>query len=322
MRTHFASLCRSQAAQALVLGFALVSFGARAADSQEPVITHTPITKAATAPIHITARITDESKIFPQVFHRYDGKPFELPIDLKKIKGTKDQYEATLPFQDGQLDYYLECYDEFGNGPARAGSLEQPFHVVVGEGKPVAAPAAKTESRAVAVPEKALPIPTVSEVEQAKVDNHPAAPPPPAQPAPAPQSSPAASASAERSQPAPSQALQTRLETPPAPLTAEQALWHSALLPGWGQWRTERKIRGAAFGAAAGAALIATIWMSARAAQANTDWENAAPIAQADAYGQAQSYARGRNWAIGLLAGVWAVNVIEAYAGFGSKDPQ
>ena len=83
-----------------------------AGDSSAPVITHTPVAKAAPGPVKIGAKITDESKIFPQVFFRYSASgAFEPPVDLKKVKGSRDQYEATVPGRTG-LEYYLECYDE------------------------------------------------------------------------------------------------------------------------------------------------------------------------------------------------------------------
>ena len=42
-------------------------------------------------------------------------------------------YSATLPGATltGNIEYYLETYDNDGNGPARAGSPEAPYHVAV-----------------------------------------------------------------------------------------------------------------------------------------------------------------------------------------------
>lgn len=318
---------------------ALLSLGsaARAADSTEPAITHTPLTEAKAAPLRVTARIVDESKIFPQLFHRYDGKPYEVPLDMKKVKGTKDQYEVTVPFQEGALDYFIECYDEFGNGPGRAGSLEKPFHVIVGAEKktgtaalvaaavaasttPVPAPAPESAPRAVAVPPaekpvpkapEKLPVPSVAEIEKVQVAAALEAPVAPAS-SPAAKTAPAA---------APPEALSTRLSAPAAAWTAEEAMWHSAILPGWGQWRTDRKLRGAAFGIATGASLVSTILLAVRAGQANSTYESAPPRLQEAAHDQAQSYATSRNIALGLTLGFWVANVVEAWAGHGTKDP-
>jgi len=110
----------------------LCGASARAEDTDAPVIAHAPVArgergKATT----LTARITDESKIFPQVFFRFGSSgPYQKPLDMKPVKGQKAQWSATLPPPAGNsIEYYLEAYDEFGNGPARAGEAERPFRI-------------------------------------------------------------------------------------------------------------------------------------------------------------------------------------------------
>jgi hypothetical protein len=119
------------------LGLALAVSAARADDTAAPEITHTPLEKAEKGkPVHIRAKITDESKFFPQVFYRWDGAAFGKPVDMKKVtakKAPKDQYQATIPGKGDSLEYYIEAYDEFGNGPARAGAPEAPFKVEMTE---------------------------------------------------------------------------------------------------------------------------------------------------------------------------------------------
>jgi hypothetical protein len=80
------------------------------------------------------ARITDESKIFPQIFFRFGpGSAYEKPIDMKPVKGQKSQWGGNLPPPPGNvIEYYIEAYDEFGNGPARAGDPDRPFRVDFG----------------------------------------------------------------------------------------------------------------------------------------------------------------------------------------------
>ena len=117
----------------LPLALALVSPAARAEDTEPPKITFTPVTTAKKgAPVHISAKITDQSKFFPQVFYKWDGGAFEKAIDMKAMKGkkAKNMYEAFIPAK-GQttLEYYLEAYDEQGNGPSRAGTPEAPFKI-------------------------------------------------------------------------------------------------------------------------------------------------------------------------------------------------
>ena len=279
---------------ALALFALLSSPAARAGDSTPPSIAHIPAHSIAGQPIHVQAHITDESRIFPQVFYRYGSTgPFEPPVDFKKVKGQKDEYEATIPYKPGPIDYYLECYDEFGNGPARAGSPESPLRVTFEEPPAMPLPAAAAEPA----------------------------------PASAPASGAASSSSAAGSSSAPAPApretrtaiVTTRL--PPEPITAAGAAWRSTLVPGWGQFRDERKIRGVAFGVATGASLVATLWLTVRAHQANTIYVNAPITVRSQAYDQAVNYADARNAMLGITIGLWAVNIAEAWLLHGTKDP-
>lgn len=133
----------------LSLGLALAVSAARADDTAPPEIAHTPLEKAEKGkPVHIRARITDESKFFPQVFFRWDGAAFGKAVDMKRVTGKKvpkDQYQATIPGKGDSLEYYIEAYDEFGNGPARAGAPEAPFKVEMTEPTVAEAPAPKAE---------------------------------------------------------------------------------------------------------------------------------------------------------------------------------
>jgi hypothetical protein len=159
---------------------------ARADDTQPPEITHTPLEKAPKGhPVRIHAKIVDQSKFFPQVFYRWDGKAFEKPLDMKKARGKKtpaNTYEASIPIKGESLEYYIEAYDEFGNGPARAGTPEAPFKVQLEAVAVAAAPSKKDEPKVEATP-----------VEQPKVEEpkpepvaqaEPSKPEPKAEPAP------------------------------------------------------------------------------------------------------------------------------------------
>ena len=116
------------------LALALVATSARAEDTQPPEITHSPITALAKGqPVKVTAKITDQSKFFPQVFYKWDGAAaYEKPIDMKTMKGKKNKnmFEATVPAKGtATFEYYIEAYDEFGNGPARSGTPEAPHKI-------------------------------------------------------------------------------------------------------------------------------------------------------------------------------------------------
>src|SRR5438309_8670027 len=107
-----------------------VAGSARATDVTPPVITHTPVASPPQGDIHIQARITDESKVFPQVFWRVPRGTYASPIDMKPIKGEKNMWSATIPRKDtSDVEYYIEAYDEYGNGPARAGDVDAPLKV-------------------------------------------------------------------------------------------------------------------------------------------------------------------------------------------------
>ncbi len=107
---------------------------ARAEDTESPVITYSP-PSAGNAPrgtFLVSAKITDASKVYPQLFFRYRPGPYEKVIDMKPAKG-KDVYEAMIPYGGDRLEFYLEAYDDVGNGPGRAGSPEWPFRITLGE---------------------------------------------------------------------------------------------------------------------------------------------------------------------------------------------
>ena len=120
MRLSLAALC------ALFL-----SFAARADDTAAPVVEHTPIksTERGAKFVQVFAKITDESKFFPQVFFRYGPGEYQKPIDMKPVKGLKSEWGANVPVKGDLCEYYIEAYDELGNGPGRAGDPDKPFRV-------------------------------------------------------------------------------------------------------------------------------------------------------------------------------------------------
>lgn len=123
---------------ASILAAAFVSTAAHAAGPQGPVVTHTPVTTAAPGGfVKVMARVTDEVKVFPQVFFRYDPSgQYEKALDMKPVKGERHLYGANIPTRGAVVEYYVEAYDELGNGPGRAGSPEAPLHVAVGTDEP------------------------------------------------------------------------------------------------------------------------------------------------------------------------------------------
>ncbi|MHB8420918.1 MAG: hypothetical protein ACYDCL_22845 [Myxococcales bacterium] len=82
----------------------------------------------------------------PVVGFRHAGEAKWLKQELI---GSGDAYSATLPGATvtSDLEYYLEAYDNDGNGPGRAGGPDAPFHVTV-----TAAPQAASPAASVAAP--------------------------------------------------------------------------------------------------------------------------------------------------------------------------
>ena len=117
---------------ASLLALALfASTAARADDTAAPVISHTPIryTERGAKFVQVFAKITDESKFFPQVFYRYGAGEYQKPLDMKPVKGQKDSYGANIPVKGDVAQYYIEAYDELGNGPGRSGDPDKPWKV-------------------------------------------------------------------------------------------------------------------------------------------------------------------------------------------------
>ncbi|MBI1946877.1 MAG: hypothetical protein HYS27_14370 [Deltaproteobacteria bacterium] len=122
-----------------VLGAALVAApGAVAkrktkkADTEAPVITHTPPAQHDGAgPLIIEAAIVDDGGVFdPALLVRAPGGSFER-VPLKPVEGKPDSYAAEVPaaLLAADLEYLIEAYDENGNGPARAGDEATPLRV-------------------------------------------------------------------------------------------------------------------------------------------------------------------------------------------------
>jgi hypothetical protein len=140
----------------------LLAAAARAEDTSPPVIVHTQAAPTARGAkfVQVFATITDQSKFFPQVFYRYGPGDYQKPLDMKPVKGVPDQYGANIPVKGDVAEYYLEAYDELGNGPARSGDPEHPYHVdtsgmppaVARQNVPVPQPAPKSAWAPAAAP--------------------------------------------------------------------------------------------------------------------------------------------------------------------------
>lgn len=115
-----------------VAALAIAAAPARAADTEAPVITHVPVAEAPEGQaISVRARIEDASEIFaPSVYVRPKGAEDYDNIAMRKVL---DAYEAVIPAEqvDGDLEYFIEAFDELGNGPAREGTPEAPLPISI-----------------------------------------------------------------------------------------------------------------------------------------------------------------------------------------------
>ena len=115
----------------MTLGMLLIlgSASALAADTAPPQIVHEPcesFQKGVT--YEVVARFYDESPIFdPKVVFRrgkrkWQNRPF-------KRQGDNDNFVALIParfLKKGNIEYFIEAFDENGNGPARYGATDAP----------------------------------------------------------------------------------------------------------------------------------------------------------------------------------------------------
>jgi hypothetical protein len=114
-------------------------------DDDPPLIAHAQIKQAMhNKPLVFTAHITDPSGVFqPVLYLRKRGTGDYLPIKLIASKAVQGDYavEVDAKLISVDLEYYIECYDNAGNGPARVGNPENPFEIALEEEKkPVIVP--------------------------------------------------------------------------------------------------------------------------------------------------------------------------------------
>jgi hypothetical protein len=106
---------------------------AYAADTAMPRIVHEACSEYEKGrPFNIVARFEDESKLFdPKVMYRTRFGSRWKSVPLEKVPAS-ESFQATIEANDlrGPLEYFIEVFDEYGNGPARMGSPETPIRVV------------------------------------------------------------------------------------------------------------------------------------------------------------------------------------------------
>lgn len=119
------------------------------ADVTPPTIEHEPVVRAVTGEVvRVQARIIDESEIFAAtLYYRELGQRSYASVPMRFSDGF---FVAEFTIR-GPVEYWLEAYDEFGNGPTREGEPEAPIRLT-----PISP---KTAERLAALGEDAGPLP-------------------------------------------------------------------------------------------------------------------------------------------------------------------
>ena len=105
------------------------------ADNDAPQIVHEPCEQYQKGVTYeVVARFYDASPIFDPkvVFRRGRGKWNNRPFERQS---GSDNFVAKIPanfLKKGRIQYFIEVFDENGNGPARFGSVDAPVVLTVG----------------------------------------------------------------------------------------------------------------------------------------------------------------------------------------------
>ncbi|MGZ6124512.1 MAG: hypothetical protein ACXWLR_06105, partial [Myxococcales bacterium] len=117
-----------------------------------PAITHSALSQATKGkPVEIDARLVGDTGVQnAAVMFRHAGEKDYRALPMGNIGG--DDYTATIPaaMVTSDLEYYMEAFDRYGNGPARSGAPNVPYALKVTEAVsmvPAPAPAALSTKR-------------------------------------------------------------------------------------------------------------------------------------------------------------------------------
>jgi len=97
------------------------------ADTAGPVINHDKASIVESEPLIISAEIVDEDGVFdPTVLWRV---PPETKFKRAPMSESIDGFEVEIDLPEGtsEVEYFIEAYDNDGNGPGLAGSAEDPL---------------------------------------------------------------------------------------------------------------------------------------------------------------------------------------------------
>jgi hypothetical protein len=134
------------AALALLTSALILSSNPAGASPGAPVIAHEPLMSFPKGrPVTLKAKIQSPigKPIFsPAVFLRLPGVEGPARIPLLPVPGESNSYSAQIPSSLTQADfeYFIEAFDEEGNGPSRLASPESPIRAKAMAAAPSAGP--------------------------------------------------------------------------------------------------------------------------------------------------------------------------------------
>ena len=104
-----------------------------------PAITHSAVSAVNKGQaVEINARIAGEAGVTnPSVMYRHVGEKEFHALPMGNV-GAADEYTATIPAREatGDIEYYVEAYDQYGNGPGRSGAPNAPFIIKIAQPPP------------------------------------------------------------------------------------------------------------------------------------------------------------------------------------------
>src|SRR2546421_2366009 len=108
-----------------------------------PAITHAALTQALKGKsVEINARLVGDTGVQgAAVMFRHAGEREYKLLPMGNIGA--DDYTATIPaaMTTSDLEYYVEAFDQYGNGPARSGAPNVPYALRIMDPAPAAVPA-------------------------------------------------------------------------------------------------------------------------------------------------------------------------------------
>lgn len=113
-------------------------------DVDPPAVTHDEVKSGRVGvPVVVRATIADPSGVFdPAVLYRVGGEGEFLRLSMEGGEGG-GAYEAVIPGEvvSDDLEYFIEAFDQRGNGPARYADADLPVKVpVLTTAEPIAPP--------------------------------------------------------------------------------------------------------------------------------------------------------------------------------------